>query len=236
VVDALRQSAAVRRGAPVWILGDDTPITMLLGHGWPYYLSDIHSTSPLSYQKLVLRRLAAHPPTLVVWNFSPDAVDNQVPTAAVSVPLLFVWAVQHLEPQQRVGEREILRPRRPGEAIDLAWWRRRIGVTFDLGHIPEAARVTGKACTAGSAGCGTDLVVTITKHSPDLFAVQIPVTVDGLRFAIRVRLSKATHYVVPLDRVWFWAAATGTKSIGALHVHGVTITELHRTISNDVLY
>src|SRR5205085_2580639 len=61
VVDALRHTPSVRR-RPVWVLGDDSAITMMLGKSWPYYFSDMYDTSALAFQKKVLGRLRAHPP------------------------------------------------------------------------------------------------------------------------------------------------------------------------------
>jgi hypothetical protein len=233
VVRALRRQAAVRAGGPVWILGDDSPITMMLGHSWPYYFNDLYDTSPISFQEKVIRRLERTPPVRVVWNFAPEAMlfDN-VPNV-VRVPLLYQWGVQHLAPERRFGQIEILRPLHPGEPVDLAWWRRRIGTTVDLGRIPEVASSGGSPCSAGS-NCGTYVVVDFAKGRPHPDRVEIPVIVAGLRFAVTFETSSASHYVVPLDRVWFWAAAPAAPRFVDARQPGMTV--VRRVLSNDVLY
>ena len=75
----------------------------------------------------------------------------------VRVPLLYTWAVRNLVPSERVGTFEILRPRRH-ESIDRAFWRRRIGVRLNLGHIPAVARVRGEPCLTGPM-CSSYLLV-----------------------------------------------------------------------------
>ena len=133
LVRALKAVPAVRAGGPVWILGDDTPVTMMLGKSWPYYFSDMYDASPIEFQEKVLKELARHPPARVVWNFTPSAlIFDAVPTP-VRVPLLYDWAVHNLAPLRRIGHFEILGTRRAGDPIDLSWWRRRVGQRLDLG-------------------------------------------------------------------------------------------------------
>jgi hypothetical protein len=237
VVERLRDDAALSAGGPLWILGDDTPITMMLGRTWPYYFNDLYDTSPIGFQKKVLGRLERTRPARVVWNFSPEAMVFDTVPHVVRVPLLYEWAVTHLVPMTIVGHFAILRPRRPGEPIALDWWRRRIGPTVDLGHVPELARLGEEAC-AGGPRCGTFVVIELDEAVPRPPDVRFPVTVDGLRFEVELQTAaSASRYVVPLDRLWFWSAgASSARSVGDAKVPGASIAVVRRERDSGRLY
>jgi hypothetical protein len=235
VARALRRVASVRQGQPIWILGDDTPIAMMLGRTWPYYLNDMYDASPINYQKKILKALALNPPARVVWNFAPQAMVYDAVPMPVRVPLLYEWAARNLVPTQRVGTFEILRLREGGEPVDLSWWRRRIGMRLDLGRIPAAARLHGKPCL-GTAECASYLKVELPRDAPRPPRIVIPARVDGLPFEIAFQPGPESTYVIPLNRVWFWTAGTGERRIDATPTDGVRITPLRRTPDENVLY
>lgn len=231
VVRTLRRERRVRAGAPIWILGDDTPVTMMLGASWPYYFSDFYDTSPVAFQHDVIRRLERTPPARVVWNFAPDAMIFDTVPHVVRVPLLFQWTIAHFALERRVGDFAILRPLRPRERPNLAWWRRRIGSSVDLGHIPEAAKVRGRSCSGD--GCATYLIVDAPKS---VNAITIPVTADGLRFNVIAQPSRTGRYVIKLDTLWFWRSARPTaRKVDAAAIPG-TVRLIRRTEDDDVLY
>jgi hypothetical protein len=238
VVRALRQIPEVRAGGQVWILGDDSPITMLLRQGWPYYFNDVYDTSPIAFQQKVIRRLELTPPSRVVWNFAPAAMTFDTVPNVVRVPLLFQWAVQHLVPDQTVSDFAILRRRGTGETISLAWWRRRIGAVLNLGHIPEATHLGGQACTSGST-CGFYLVVRLPPGRARPAQVTVPIRVAGLPFALTIQTSSSVRrYVVPLERLWFWSGvpATEARSVAVGEIGGAQVTVVRRRLDPDVLY
>jgi hypothetical protein len=184
----------------------------------------------------VIRLLGRTPPRRVVWNFSPEAMTIDSVPHVVRVPLLFQWSVAHLAPERRVGQFEILRPLRPGERPHLAWWRRRIGTTTNLGHVPEAAQVHGRPCSTGSR-CGTYAVVELPSGQPRPAQVSVSVTVGGLRFGVAFQPSGATRYVIPLDSLWFWRVGGAVSA--SVHGDGVAdahVTILRRTRDRDLLY
>jgi hypothetical protein len=235
VVRALQSVPTVKQGGPVWILGDDSSITEMLGRSWPYYFNDMYDASPISFQKQILSRLRAHPPARVVWNFAPHAmVFDDVPMP-VRVPLLYTWAVENLVPARRVGTFEILRRRAAGEPIDLAFWRRRIGVRMDLGHLPAAVHLPHAACKSG-APCGSYLVVTFPKGTAHPPQVVVPVHADGLDFELAFEPGPESTYVIPLDRVWFWAAATGPHWADTAGISGSSVGVVQRRLNPNVLY
>lgn len=235
VVEALRRDPRVRAGGPIWILGDDSPITMMLGNSWPYYFNDFYDAAPLAFQKKVLRLLQKHAPVRVVWPFAPQAMVFDTVPQVVRAPLLFEWAVTHLEPEQTIGTFAILRPKREGERIPLAWWRRRIGSSIDLGHIPTVAGLPDNRCSYG-ADCGDYLVATIPSRRPIPAAFEIPVNADGLRFEVKFAASPGTRrYVVPLGRLWFWNAAT-IHSLQSTTFASARISLERRRTDPNILY
>jgi hypothetical protein len=228
----------VQAGAPVWILGDDSPITMMLGHNWPYYYNDFYDTSPLALQKKVLRLLQRHPPARVVWNVSPDAMVFDAVPSIVRVPLLFEWAIRSFTPERQLGDFIILGQRDPNGPTDFAWWRDRLGTTLDLGHIPNVASLPAHECDAAAAGCGSFLVV---KAPPGLTlppVVDIPVTAEGLSYTVRFSTTpRVSRNVVPLDRLWFWNTASRDKRSAAVGlVNGAEVELTHRQLDPNVLY
>lgn len=236
VVAALARTPQVARGGPVWVLGDDTAITMMLGRSWPYYFSDVYDTSPLDFQKKVLGRLNRTPPVRVVWNFTPSALIFDAVPAPVRAPLLYTWAVQHLTPLRRLNQFEILRPRGAGDPVDLGWWRRRIGKRIDLGHIPAATHLPDGSCDSGKT-CSSFLVVEFPQGAPHDPQIVVPVVVDGLTFEIAFETGPESRYVIPLDRVWFWSASAGSdRHIDATTAGNATATVEQRPADANVLY
>jgi hypothetical protein len=239
VVRELERVPSVRQGRPVWILGDDSPITMMLGAGWPYYYNDLYDTAPIDAQRLVLRRLALAPPTRVVWNFDTRAMVFDTVPQVVRVPLLFQWAVANLVPQTTLGTFAILRERQVGEPVPLAWWRRRIGTTVDLGHIPAVASLPSVPCVGTRPSCASYLVVTVPAGTSPPPAFHIPVAVDGVSFTVAFApTARVERYVVPLDRLWFWRPGErgADRVLPAGTTNGVRVELVRRLVDPDALY
>ncbi|HEY2220134.1 MAG TPA: hypothetical protein VGH35_12385 [Gaiellaceae bacterium] len=235
VVRALGRTPSVRRGGHVWILGDETPIVIMLGQGWPYYMTDMYDSSPIFLQQKILRRLEAHPPARVVWHFDPRYLSwDDVPTP-VRVPLLYTWAVHNLVPSERRGQFEILAPRKKGMPVDLAFWRRRIGAGLDLGRIPAVARVSGGPCRGKP--CSPFVVVHFEQGAAKPDRVTLPVEVNGLRFAVTFATGPESTYVVPLERAWFWAASPDARRrILPVTLPGASVDVVRRAPDDHVLY
>jgi hypothetical protein len=234
VVRALQAIPDVKNGGQVWILGDDSPIIMMLGQSWPYYLNDMYDSSPIFFQKRVIAELTSHPPARVVWNFAGSAMTFDLVPMEVRDPLLYTWAVRHLVPEQRVNQFEILRPRQSAEPVALAWWRRRIGVLTNFGRIPAAATMTGP-CHRGR--CSPFLRVRFAPGAPRPPQVVIPVEVNGLDFQVAFDTGRESTYVLPLDRVWFWAGtSTGSKRVRPGNLSGATVDVVERADDAHILY
>jgi hypothetical protein len=210
---------------------------MMLGQSWPYYFNDMYDASPIGFQKEVLARLKRTPPARVVWDFRPAALVYDDVPMPVRVPLLYDWAVRNLTPAQRDGHFEILRSRRKGEPIWLAWWRRRLGRKLDLGRIPAVASLSGEPCTSGPS-CGTFLIVRFAAGTPKQPDTVLSLNVAGLPFEVSFKPGPESSYVIPLDRVWFWSGAIGQSRsvLTKTTPGGPQIEVVHRTIDDNVLY
>ena len=239
VVRALRQTPSLRLGKPVWILGDDSPITMMLGLDWFYYYSDFYDAGPIEAQQKVLSRLNASPPGRVAWDFASAAMTIDTVPHVVRVPLLFQWAVSHLVPERVVGTFAILRPRTPSEKVPLAWWQRRIGTALNLGHIPVVANLPPLQCVGVRPSCGSYLVVTVPAATPIPGSFDFPVSVNGVTFSVQFAgESGVRRYVVPLDRLWFWQPddTRAIRNVPTGIVNGVQVDLVRRLVDPNVLY
>jgi hypothetical protein len=226
----------VRRRSSLWTLSDDPEIPMMLGQSWHYYFNDLYDASPIDFQQKLVRELDDHPPATVVWDFSAHSMIFDAVPNPVRVPIIFSWAVRHLEPRERVGTYEILRQRQSAEPIALAWWRRRIGVREDLGHIPAVTKLPGASCAAGKP-CTEYLFVRFPSGVPHPPQVVVPVTVRGLRFEVAFETGPESDYVVPLDRLWFVGGVPGARpNVDTASVGGATVEVLRRHRGNEVLY
>ena len=233
VVEELRRDPAVREGEPVWILGDDSPITIMLGRPYLYYYPDLYDTSPISFQQRVLSRLGEDPPGRVVWNFVATQYDS-VPHV-VRVPLLFQWTVRRFAPRRESGTFAILRPLRPNEAPHLVWWRARIGPTVHLGHVPEVAAVHGGDCNE-SDPCEEYLVIEFPDSATLPPELAVPIWVGSNLFEAKFATSPdQSRYVVRLHRLWFWAAGSRPR-VDTTGLKGADVTFERRAIDADTLY
>ncbi len=153
-----------------------------------------------------------------------DAVPNPV-----RVPLLYQWALLHLVPERRIGHFEILRPRRLREPIPACLVAAAHRQHSRLRPYSRGGDRDRHPCTSG-AGCGTQIIVRFPAGVPHTPEIEVPITVAGLHFTVALQTSRASRYVVPLDRVWFWAAASHSRSVDTRNVAGAKITIVRRTI------
>ena len=136
------------------------------------------------------------------------------------------------------GARTALRMRKTGEPVPLAWWRRRIGRSVDLGHIPVVADLPGATCVP-DADCGTYLTVTVPAGQPIPAAFDIGARVRGLAFDVKfAAASGVRRYVVPLDRLWFWTAggSAGHRTVQTGDAGGAVVTQVSRRRDPNTLY
>ncbi len=234
VLDELRREPAVLESRPIWFLGDDSPIAMMLGLRWPYYFATYFEASPIDWQRKLVRQLEREPPALVVWNRESMIFDG-VPNY-VRDPLLFDWAIRNLAPEKSVGSFELLRPRRAGEPIRLAWWRSRLGDVVDLEHIPQYTHVQGGGC-ASVPPCRSYVIVDFADGGSLPSSASVLLVVGGLPFRVAFApVPGQTRYVLDLDRLWFWPAAPLDRSVDLQSIGGATMSLATRRTGPGVLY
>jgi hypothetical protein len=237
VAAALQELPEVRTGGDVWVLGDDTPITMLLRHDWPYYFFNFYDASAIAFQRRVLDRLEQTPPVRVVWDYAPESLIFDSVPHVVRSPLLFEWTIRNWVPERELQQFAILRPRHAGEPAAIRWWRVRLGKNINLGHIPRHTEIGSETCSGGP-DCRTYLLVEPLPGTTLPDQVVATVRVGGHDFEVQFATRPDTRrYAVDLDRVWFWTVAP--RGAGRVLLRGVpgTRTEIvRRRQSPDVLY
>jgi hypothetical protein len=235
VARVLRHDPAVAHGGRVWIMGDDVGVEILLGRTSPYYFNTFWETSPVAWQRKLVRQLMATPPAVAVWNPQESQFDG-VPNL-VRVPLVFDWAIKHLTPREQVGSFEILRPRRAGEPIQRDWWRRRLGSSLDLGRLPESIRVGKRPCSVGP-DCRSYAIVSFAKETALPPEVSLSVLVNRRVFRVMFGVSpQQQRYVIDLDRLWFWHdAPVGAHRVVNPSVEGATVEVVRRRADPHSLY
>jgi hypothetical protein len=236
LVVRLRGDQAVRSGGQIWVLGDEPVLPVAMNRAWPYYFFEFYDTSPISFQRDLIEQLEDLPPERVVWNFGYTEFDTVPHT--VRVPLLYAWTVRRFGPLDEVGPFAILRPLRAGEQPHFDWWRERLGSTVALGHVPEVAKTHGAPCSDARA-CETYLVIEYEEGATPPPELVVPIRVAGRPFEVRVATSPdSTHYVVRLDRLWFWAAAPpgSSRRVDTSGLAGAKVRLERRTADDDSLY
>jgi hypothetical protein len=200
VLTRLDALGAARAGA-LFDLGDDSVMYVARRERPPYFIS-FYNSSPIRAQQTTVQWLDQTQPEWVVWRPSFVGFDG-VPNL-VRVPLLFDAVIASYRPVEQVGEFEILRRSRPGDAPDLDFWSARLGSQVDLGAVPAASGLARSAPCQGSSTCA------------DVLRVRIPAPRAGNERAVevvagehrfRARFSEVRgqrDYWVHLDRLWFY--------------------------------
>jgi hypothetical protein len=217
VVDNLLQSCNLHAEDNVYVLGDEAIFYILLNK-YPPYLSNSYNDSPLYEQQKVLAWLERKKPRFVIWG-PKDSNYDSVPHT-VRLPLIYTYVVGHYELLREVGPYQILAERPPNRPPDLEYWRRTLGDSVDLGHIPGRARLAEyAACTGETARCDAVLVVKYpSSKSVPRGKLTVDIAAPGGRFQAQFDVSpEEREYVVNLDRLWFWKvlAKSGAPRITA---------------------
>jgi hypothetical protein len=232
LVAALRGRPELRHGT-LWMLGDLSPVIMMLDLRWPYYFATYYDMSPTDWQRQLVRQLEASTPDLVVWDTQETTFDG-VPVY-VRDPIVFDWAIQNLRPRSTIGSFELLQ-RRGNARIDLRWWSNGLGTRVDLGHVPRYTKVSGSPCADRS--CRTFAVVKFRRGADVPESATVRFTIDGLPFEATFAGAPDTHrYVLDLDRLWFWHnAPPAARSVDLSSVGGATIALQYRRVPASKLF
>ncbi len=203
VLEAIQPRLTKANATSLFALSDEQPLYVMARQKPPYYAT-LYDGSPLHAQQKTVRWIEENRPPVVVYNVTKTHVFG-VP-APVRAPLIFQEVILNYVSDLRVGNYAILRPRKPGEAVDLAFWQEVLGPA-SLGHLPQYSSVERfKPCAdASGRACAEFLAVTLRTPVQAPGEMRIPVIVGDRRFEINFATEPEQKvYAVYLDRVWFW--------------------------------
>ncbi len=183
----------------------DAPVLYILTGQKPLWMSDMYDGAPVEEQQRIVEWLRHTRPEFIVFEPSQLQVDT-VPTA-VRVPLVVGEIIETYIPDTRVGRFEVLRARRPGEAVPVDYWRNELGAALDLGHIPAVIDLTHRQACPVPDPCDEYVVADVpSPNDPgeQTITVHIAQRSVDIQFALEPGRGR---YVVPLSRLWMWRAA-----------------------------
>jgi hypothetical protein len=221
----------------LFVLSNSPMLYTLLEQELPWQ-SNTYNMSPLQEQHHVLRDLARHHPRFVVWdprNALFDGVQD-----FVRIPAVYRYVMRHYVPGRTTAGFDVLVPREK-EPFAFEYWEQTLGTVAELGAIGAVTELPeSRSCRAGGRDCATYLRLRLTRTQPAGSAIEVPISVDGSPFTVRLRtVGDQKDYVVRLDRLWFWGVASAeglpvelTRPPAAPWRAGI----VSRHVSDDVLY
>ena len=184
-----------------WGLGDAQLLYVLLNKDPPYQIEP-YDSSPIAEQREVLQRLEKARPPFMIWNRNVLPYTDPVPYP-VRAPLLYAYAVRNYVPRWQSPEFDILRERRPGEAIPGEYWHRTLGRSLKLGYIPSYSRALNAEACSGGPDC-TSYVVAEGRAPVKGKSVRVAFRGGKRTYWLIFRQRDGVRsYPVPLDRLWF---------------------------------
>jgi len=199
----------------------DAPVLYILTGQRPLWTADMYDGTPIGEQRRTVEWLRHTRPEFVV--FEPGQLQVDAVPTAVRVPLVVGEVIESYVPDSRVGHFEVLRDRRPGEAIPIDYWRDQLGAILDLGHVPAVVDITDRQTCDVPNPCDEYVLADLpTPKGPgeQTITVHIAQRSVDLRFALEPGRS---HYVVPLSRLWMWRAAVAQGIRPTVDSHSVAL-------------
>jgi hypothetical protein len=194
----------------IYVLGDEA-ITYILLRQRPPSQINMYNESPIYEQVKVIEWLRREKPDYVVWN--PKSLRDEKPGTFdkiqnfIRVPLIYNEVIASFVPTSTVGVFEVLRPRKPDEAIPVAYWREQLGTTADFGHFGRVSSYPKfSPCDShDTSTCADFLRVEVADTKILGSKVSIPIEVDGLLFVVALDTVPGERlYYVRMERLWFW--------------------------------
>lgn len=183
-------------------LGDAQILYPALSQLPPQYIS-LYDAGRVSEQKKLLEALRAAPPAKLVWrhDFGIDGMPY-----VVRDPLVFRYAIDHYVPETFSSPADILRRRKPREAVAWDYWRGRLNEILDLGFIPGYSKGAElDDCRPGRSRPGCVPYALLSGRAEDGNPVDVRMPRPGGGFTARFAAqSDVRVYAIRLDRLWFW--------------------------------
>ena len=172
-----------------------------------------------------------------IWNPAFTHFDS-VPNL-VRVPNIYNHVIKHYEPYGTFLTYQVLKRRDTLQPIPVEFWRRYLGDTIDLGHLPSITNISKMTnCGVHASSDGHEfLEVKVTGQKIDQKRT-IRVNVGHLSFKILFwQNQKDDVYRIYLDHIWFWNCLKKETVVPSLDQNQDTdlaIEILHRACKRDL--
>ena len=221
---------------PFYVLGDDSFLYIIAKQKPPFHIT-LYGGCNIFDQKLITDWLEENKVEFVIWKPAFTHFDS-VPNL-VRVPNIYNHVIKHYEPYGTFATYQVLKRRDPIQPIPVEFWRRYLGDTIDLGHLPsitDISKMTNCGVHASSAG-HEFLEVKVTGQKSDQQRT-IRVNVGDLSFNILFwQNQKDDVYRIYLDHIWFWNCLKKEKVVPSLDQSqdtGLAIEILRQACKRDL--
>ena len=188
---------------PFYVLGDASFFYITAKQKPPFHIT-LYSGCNIFDQKLIADWLEENMVEFVIWNPAFTHFDS-VPNL-VRVPNIYNYVIKHYEPYGTFSIYQVLKRKDTIQPVSVEFWRRYLGSTIDLGHLPSLTNISRMTnCGLHASSDGHDyLEVKIAGEKLDQQR-KIRVNVGDLSFTILFwQNQKDEVYRIYLDHIWFW--------------------------------
>jgi len=210
---AYHQAIPESERSDFYVLGDNGYFYILAQQTPPYFFTFYNGCSIFD-QKRIIAWLERKNIRRIIYNSTVHSFDN-VPNLA-RVPILFEHVVKNYAPARQFASFCVLEKKALPPAETLAFWLSRLGHELDLGHIPSNTSFALMSdCTGLKPPACFDLLEIKTPPASQARKRSIYLRYGMYSLAISFQQNdRDTHYLVPLDRIWFWSVL---KEAGLKH-------------------
>lgn len=221
--------------APFYVLGDDSFFYIIAKQKPPFHIT-FYGGCNIFDQKLIADWLEENKVEFVIWK--PSFTHFDLVPNLVRVPNIYGYVIKHYEPYGSFSGYQVLKRKDLAQPVDVEFWRRYLGDTIDLGHLPSLTNISKMSnCNIHALSDGHDyLEVKIAGKKVDQQRT-ILVNVGDLSFKILFWQNQRDDvYRIYLDHVWFWNCLKKEKLVPELDQTqdaDLAIDLLHKACKKD---
>lgn len=185
-----------------YVLGDESFFYILAKQKPPYYF--IFYGNDVFNQNIITEWLEKNKVEFVIWN--PASTDFDTVPHLVRVPIIFNYVIKHYEPYGSFSIYQVLKRKEPLQPVCVEFWRRYLGDTIDLGHLPSISSISEMSnCDSPALSeCCDFLQVKVTG---DKVNQKRTIQTNAGNFPFKILFwqnQRDDAYYIYLDRIWFW--------------------------------